>query len=538
MKTLVLLVATLFNLAMLKAQVVLNEVYPDPGSGNHEFFEIYNSSTSTNPENLDNYTVITYYEESGNKSGFYILDMPNESITARNFYVVASANPFNVQGKAGITANMNWNSLPSGAALTKWEKNGSSYTQVAVPGNLNDFFVKKPGGGFAHHILIFKNGILINGLMGGANSSSFPAYLKAMPNLFVDMTGSSPDFTVNFNTIGDNEVEYVGGTLGTNNGYYRKTDGTCGGWDKSTSQAQHTPGTTNGSAAGTSGSLVVAAFISYGGFASDPSILNYNITGGSAATFPVTVQAYRDLGIVGQLDESDELIDSRVVNNSSAGVQQIILPNKSDRVMLVCKSPAGCYDNVIAVVNNRSALPVKLVSFNGNLNNNKISLQWAVAENETAYKFEIEKSSDAVNFVTSALVFGSEKSGTENYQYSEIMNTDKVFYRLRMTDKSQVVNYSKTLMFQSVKITSDNNIKIINNPTNDKLTISISSGENQPAEVKVYDMGGRLQLQQKVNIYEGNNLVSFPLAPTMKSGIYLVEINKGSERQSAKFIKQ
>ena len=79
-------------------------------------------------------------------------------------------------------------------------------------------------------------------------------------------------------------------------------------------------------------------------------------------------------------------------------------------------------------------LPVKLASFQGNLNNNKVNLKWTIAENEIAEKFEVEKSVDGENFTTAALVFSSEKNGMANYQYAEAMKTEKVFYRLRMTD--------------------------------------------------------------------------------------------------------
>ena len=71
-----------------KAQVVLNEVYPDPGTV-QEFFELYNTSTNPVPENLDNYTLVAYYEEAG-KTGFYVLDLPNQTVNAKGYYVGSS----------------------------------------------------------------------------------------------------------------------------------------------------------------------------------------------------------------------------------------------------------------------------------------------------------------------------------------------------------------------------------------------------------------------------------------------------------------
>jgi hypothetical protein len=202
-------------------------------------------------------------------------------------------------------------------------------------------------------------------------------------------------------------------------------------------------------------------------------------------------------------------------------------------------TPVSINSNCSTGSNLSFILPVKLVSFQGNMNNNKkVSLQWVVAENEIADMFEVEKSFDAVNFSTAAVVFGSDKAGMENYQFSETMNADKVFYRLRMTDKSQVVNYSKTLMFQATAVATDNTMKILNNPATDRLTFNFRMTSSQEAEVKIFDIGGRVQMKQQVNGSQGNNLVSIQLAPAMQSGIYIVEVNTGTERYTAKFVKQ
>ena len=54
----------------LHAQVVLNEIYADPGAGNQEFFEFFNINTSNTPASVDDYTIISYFEE-GSKKGFF-----------------------------------------------------------------------------------------------------------------------------------------------------------------------------------------------------------------------------------------------------------------------------------------------------------------------------------------------------------------------------------------------------------------------------------------------------------------------------------
>jgi hypothetical protein len=144
-----------------------------------------------------------------------------------------------------------------------------------------------------------------------------------------------------------------------------------------------------------------------------------------------------------------------------------------------------------------SVLPVKLMSFQGNLNNNKVMLQWAVGENETADRFEVERSVDGKNFSLAALVFTSEKAGAESYMfYENLNNSGKIYYRLKMYDKSGAINYSKTLTFQA-KANSGKEIKIATNPVTDKLSFSFQADINRQANMRIYDINGQLQSSYK-----------------------------------------
>ncbi|MBD0285725.1 MAG: lamin tail domain-containing protein, partial [Flavisolibacter sp.] len=79
MKQFYTLTVLLLFQSTVQAQVILNEIYPIPGNNRQEFFELYNMSGSNTPVSLDNYTLVTYFEE-GNKKGFYVLDLPNQTV--------------------------------------------------------------------------------------------------------------------------------------------------------------------------------------------------------------------------------------------------------------------------------------------------------------------------------------------------------------------------------------------------------------------------------------------------------------------------
>lgn len=250
------------------------------------------------------------------------------------------------------------------------------------------------------------------------------------------------------------------------------------------------------------------------------TLTNFNVPG--SATTATTFNQTFAVNIPGSYRLSITIGGSNGLGNSRLSIDDLTVDSYS----------LGCDPNAVP-------LPIHLISFQGNMNkNNKVTLNWTVADNEIANNFEIERSINGHDFATIGVVFASEKIGTENYMFYETYTaSEKVMYRLKMIDKNREVNYSKILVF-ATKATTTNDIKIIGNPVNDKLTFSYTSSATQQVNIKVYDISGKTIASNKMNSLDGNNLVSLPLNSTLTKGMYIVEVNDGTEIKTAKFIKQ
>ena len=548
MKTKFILLALLLSTTIeTKAQVLLNEVYSDPGAGKHEFFEVYNSGTSGSPESMNNYTLVTFFDISGN-TGFYVMDLPNLSVTPKGFFVGSSAFPFNYQGVNNSTASdFDWNSeafVTNGGYVKKWVKRTLNlldgnlfYDEEILPANFNDFFFRRTGSGASYTVFLYKNGVLINGVIfGTGGSSAVLPVIVAMPSLNVNMSGASPDFTINFSTYGSAPIESVIQDAGSDNGFIRKADGLCGSWDKSSSQVQHTPRQSNGKVDGDDGSIAVSSVI-IPGTAATGSTVKYDVVSAPVTSFPVTVEVYTDLGTPSfQLDGQDQFVGSNTETVVTDGPFNTVFTPHYAHVLLVVKASAGCIDKILFVPN-AILLPVKLISFNGNMNNGTTRLEWAVASNEQAYKYEIEKSADGKNFEIAGLISPTDRSGNENYTYQDESGSDKIYYRLKITDKSSVVTYSRILSFSKETETKEA-LNIIGNNVTDKLTLSIQSQKSQAAEINIVNMSGKLIAKQKINVLKGNNVTILSLPSAMNSGMYIANLSAENLNSSAKFIKQ
>ena len=106
-------------------------------------------------------------------------------------------------------------------------------------------------------------------------------------------------------------------------------------------------------------------------------------------------------------------------------------------------------DRILTVT--QSSVAVKLYSFNARERNNKIYLQWIIADNENADRIEVEKSMDGKNFTTAALVFCSETIGKETNKFYEAAPRGLAIYRLKIIEKNAKVSYSQILLLKAGK---------------------------------------------------------------------------------------
>ena len=521
----ILLSIGLFGLVLVgKSQTVLNETYCQPGSGNSEFIELYNSSTAGS-QNLDCFTILTYWSSGSNK-GWYVLDLPNVSVASKGWYVLASASPFNVQSQTGVVANLNWNDLSfrngsTGGFLKKYELSGATYTDLGLADATAVTDLMVDGDFYSGHnymTLLFQNGVLINGFWGGGpDPGTLPVGITGLPNLTITPNASCGSaFTVIFSTM--SAVENVNQSGGSDNGYARSSDGKCGSWVKTSSSVNHTPGVTNG-AAGAAGSLTTAQLLVCN-TAPGVSRVDYNITGvsGSATEaddFPVEVQLYYDYGTPGQLDGAD-VYQSSLFDALISDPLKSFTISQTVNTILVYKTKRGCFDKVFALANGCLPLPVDFKSFSATRNHSNVLLKWETLTEKNNTGFAVERningSWEQISFVAS-LATGGNSTDILSYQFTDFNNIKGISqYRIRQIDFDNRSKYSE---IRSVRGESQiGQVIVYPNPSIDgRVNVSFEEASGIRRDVSVADMSGRT-LRQWRGI-TNNNLQIENLQPGM-----------------------
>jgi Secretion system C-terminal sorting domain/Cohesin domain len=182
-----------------------------------------------------------------------------------------------------------------------------------------------------------------------------------------------------------------------------------------------------------------------------------------------------------------------------------------------------------------TVLPLKLTSFTGKNIENKNQLLWATATESNTNNFEIERSTNGVNFTNIATQKAMGNSvTTQHYAYidAEIANNSVLYYRLKMNDNNGKFTYSSV-----VKIDKNNKTvyAIYPSPTKGEVSLDFYSKNNNTITVTLVNAQGKTITQQSFEATKGYNVYHLNLNKTgaLINGVYFVKI-KGTDGEEVR----
>ena len=180
-----------------------------------------------------------------------------------------------------------------------------------------------------------------------------------------------------------------------------------------------------------------------------------------------------------------------------------------------------------------TTLPIKLLDFEATKLATSVLLNWTTTSESNSKNFEVQYSTDGVNWQTIGTVDAAGNSSTER-RYS-FMHDNPVkginYYRLRMNDLDARYNFSeqRVAVFGGVGI---GGIKVLPNPVMTRLYITTTSSINLQS-VSVYSADGKL-MQQNAQFATGGSVDMSQLA----AGTYVLKItDKQGNTEMVKVVK-
>jgi hypothetical protein len=207
----------------------------------------------------------------------------------------------------------------------------------------------------------------------------------------------------------------------------------------------------------------------------------------------------------------------------------------------------------ISVYNRRSLiqkpLPVQLVSFDANLNNDGVELKWKTNSEINNYGFYVERQIEDEQKFTEVKEGFIPGHGTtlEPQSYSFIDNSitevGTYYYRLRQVDNDGLVNYSSPVSI-SISVLSVNESILLTykleqnypNPFNPSTTIKYGLPEQAHVTLTVHNtLGQRVATLVNEKQNEGYHKVVFN-NPSLPNGVYFYRLQAGTFTDTKKLL--
>ena len=181
------------------------------------------------------------------------------------------------------------------------------------------------------------------------------------------------------------------------------------------------------------------------------------------------------------------------------------------------------------------ALPVTLISFTGHLENKTIPLDWSTAQEFNSSHFEIEKSTDGVNFQPLAKVTAAGASTSKrDYTYIDRQVNEFNYYRLKMVDVDDRYSYSENILIKDPAAVQD--IWVLNNPFRSYIDVRFVKTPKQPVQLELLTMSGARVYYKEFGI---GDAVRFDLSGVrLSTATYLLRATIDGKVYVKKVVKQ
>ncbi|MBP6432017.1 MAG: T9SS type A sorting domain-containing protein [Ferruginibacter sp.] len=185
-----------------------------------------------------------------------------------------------------------------------------------------------------------------------------------------------------------------------------------------------------------------------------------------------------------------------------------------------------------------SVLPIQILNFTGAQQNNTVNLNWSIITPQEIERFEIERSVNnstysKVGQINSIVPLNTQKAFTYPDDITNV-NSDIIYYRLKVIAKSGEVKYSNVLVVR--KSATKSSITVMPNPAKDFVQIRMYSDKQADVMLRLIDASGKLVLNQKQQVQKGNNTIQLNDLSKFSSGNYMLQLIVNGEATTHKIM--
>ncbi len=176
-------------------------------------------------------------------------------------------------------------------------------------------------------------------------------------------------------------------------------------------------------------------------------------------------------------------------------------------------------------------IPVTITDFTALYSNETVLLQWYATYETNFRHYEIQRSTDGINF-NKLLEIAGQNLSSYSFIDNNLPGRSIVYYRLKMIDIDGKFSYSKTI---AIRLNNNfSNAVVYPNPTTRSLSIKLNEALESKSILQVTDISGRIVKQQ--NISAGLSTIDMDVYH-FSQGRYFIKIYNSTQMIIQSFVK-
>ncbi|MDZ4793292.1 MAG: T9SS type A sorting domain-containing protein [Bacteroidota bacterium] len=191
--------------------------------------------------------------------------------------------------------------------------------------------------------------------------------------------------------------------------------------------------------------------------------------------------------------------------------------------------------NVKSQLTGDTSIGVRLSTFNASKNNNDVKLNWKVACRISYARFEVQRSTDGINFSTINSFQADYLRCLQPFDYTDILAFGQVFYRIKVGDIDGRFSIEKVVKVAG-KAISDTEIRIISPVTGNFLQLTVAANNNENIGLQVLNISGNILQTLNISPGKGINQMEIPFNNS-QAGIYILSYQMAGIKKSVRFVK-
>lgn len=179
-------------------------------------------------------------------------------------------------------------------------------------------------------------------------------------------------------------------------------------------------------------------------------------------------------------------------------------------------------------------LPVEWLFFSAEAKSNEVFCSWETGSERNVQYFEVEKSSDGVNFIPFAKKMSEGKAGKGAlYSVSDHEPLQGLsYYRVRQFDKDGSFSYS---VIEQVHFESSESISLYPNPARNRTNVKVEGDGYNPVFIEVSDLRGRRVLALQKDLAPGKHEIPLEV-DKLARGTYQIMVRHGQNQAFFRFV--